>query len=67
MAKVGVFLAAVLYGASWVVVLVNLVAVASSFQTGRDAIGYLPTLLAGLGVILFVHYSAGWFPFSRKR
>lgn len=52
-----------LYGASWIVLLIDILAVATATQQGSTVTGYLPTLLGALVVILMVHYTAGWFPF----
>ncbi len=66
MQKIGTFLAAMLYGASWVVVLIDLLAVAGAVHQGSSIVGYLPTLIGGLVVIVMVHHAAGWFPFRRQ-
>ncbi len=64
---VGTFLAAMLYGASWIVVLIDLLAILGAAQQGGSVAGYLPTMVGGLIVIAMIHYSAGWFPFRRPR
>lgn len=66
MRKAGTFLAAMLYGASWVVVLINLVAIVASFASGGGLAGSLPSFLGAIAVILYMHYQAGWFPFRRQ-
>ncbi len=65
MQKIGTFFAAMLYGASWIVVLIDLLAIAAATQEGGSIAGYLPALIGALVVITMVHYAAGWFPFRR--
>lgn len=55
-----------LYGASWFVVLVNLLATILALREGQNPVGYLPALLVAFGIIAFVHQTAGWFPFRRR-
>jgi hypothetical protein len=66
MGRVGVFLAATLYGASWIAAAINLVAIVVSLGAGQEVVGFLPVLLASLGVILYIHHLAGWPPFGRR-
>lgn len=65
MRKGAIFFGAMLYGTSWVVGLINLVAAVLTLAEGGDPVGYLPMLLMPLGFILFVHQINGWFPFRR--
>ena len=67
MQKPGVFLAAMLYGTSWAVGLLNLWAALVALEVGLSPVDYLPMILLPLGIILFVHFVAGWFPFRHRQ
>lgn len=66
-AGVGRFLLGLLYGAAWFTALTNTAVLAlqasgGSFEPGR----FLPLALGAWLLILWVHYTAGWFPFQRR-
>lgn len=61
-----IFFGAMLYGTSWIVGLINLLAAILALSEGNDSIGYLPMILMPFSIILLVHQLNGWFPFRRR-
>jgi len=55
-----------LYGASWIIGLLNLLAAVVALPEGRNPLEYLSMILLPFGVILYVHHLAGWYPFHRR-
>ncbi len=66
MRKAGLFFGAMLYGTSWTVALINLLASAVALSEGRSLVDYLPMILLPLGIVLYIHHLAGWFPFQHR-
>ncbi len=64
--KLGTFFAAMLYGASWFVALINLLAAVLALQEGASPLSYLPMILLPAGIVLYIHHMAGWFPFRNR-
>ncbi|MHB8992972.1 MAG: hypothetical protein ACYC66_15225 [Chloroflexota bacterium] len=60
------FLAAAVYGISWVVGLLNLLAFVLNLLAGENPFGLIPAMLATFGFILLVHSRLGWFPFHGR-
>lgn len=66
MTKPTTFLIAILYGASWFVGPVNLLAAIAALRGGENPFAYLSTIVLSFGIILFIHSKLGWFPFRRR-
>ncbi len=64
--RLSLFFAAMLYGASWFVVLANVLVTVLSLQEGLNPVSYLPMILLPAGIILYIHHLAGWFPFRNR-
>lgn len=64
---VSAFLIGMGYGVAWFVAVVNTFVVFNRLSAGQSLDVFLPYMLAGWGIILFVHYRAGWFPFRRLK
>ncbi len=66
MKKTNTFVVAVLYGGSWFVGPLNLVAAILALHEGRNPTEYLPTILLSFAIIVLVHRLLRWFPFRRR-
>ena len=64
---IGRFLFGLLYGVSWFAALSNTLVLTLQLSSGQFEPGrFLPVALGAWGVILYVHWAAGWFPFRRR-
>ena len=60
------FVVAVLYGAAWIVGPLNILAAIQSVGEGGNPGSYLSTIVLALGIIIYIHFKMGWFPFHRR-
>ncbi len=59
------FMVAVLYGMSWRVGPLSVLAAVFAASEGRSPTDFLSTIALAFGLILFIHYRMGWPPFRR--
>ncbi|MGE5619419.1 MAG: hypothetical protein ACM3US_09190 [Sphingomonadaceae bacterium] len=66
MSRPMMFLVATVYGASWIVGPLNLLAFVLNALELKNPIGFIPMIVVPFGIILQVHYRLGWFPFRPR-
>lgn len=60
------FMVAVLYGAAWIVGPLNILAAIQSVGEGGNPGSYLSTIVLTVGIIFYIHFKMGWFPFQHR-